>query len=72
MNAVKFMTNQIKELRQKLNLTQEILAQKVGIRRETLVFLEQGKYNPSLRLAYKVAKELGSSLEEVFSFKDEK
>ncbi|MFZ5390941.1 MAG: helix-turn-helix transcriptional regulator [Patescibacteria group bacterium] len=66
------MTNQIKELRQKLNLTQEILAQKVGIRRETLVFLEQGKYNPSLRLAYKVAKELGSSLEEVFSFKDEK
>ncbi len=72
MNAVKFMTNQIKELRQKLNLTQEVLAQKVGIRRETLVFLEQGKYNPSLRLAYKVAKELGSSLEEVFSFKDEK
>lgn len=37
-------------------MTQEELAKKVGVRRETIVFLEKGKYNPSLKLAYKVAK----------------
>lgn len=61
----------IRELRAKTGLTQEELAQQVGVRRETIVFLEKGKYNPSLKLAYKVARTLGSTIEEVFTFEDE-
>lgn len=56
----------IKELRAKRRLTQEELAQKVGVRRETIVFLEKGKYNPSLKLAYDTAKALNSTIDEVF------
>ncbi|MDO8668743.1 MAG: helix-turn-helix transcriptional regulator [Candidatus Buchananbacteria bacterium] len=62
------MRNNIKEFRQKLNLTQEELARLAGVRRETIVFLEQDKYNPSLKLAYNVAKALKTSIEEVFIF----
>ena len=61
----------IKELRARAGLTQEELAQEVGVRRETIVFLEQGKYNPSLKLAYKVSRALDSTIEEVFTFEDE-
>ncbi|MFT4309406.1 MAG: helix-turn-helix transcriptional regulator [Candidatus Woesearchaeota archaeon] len=60
------MNNRIKELRARHNLTQEQLAQKVGVRRETIVFLEQGKYNPSLQLAMNIAKELKTRIDEVF------
>jgi putative transcriptional regulator len=60
------MKTRIKELRARHNLTQEDLARKVGVRRETIVFLEQGKYNPSLQLAYAVAKALKSRIEDVF------
>ncbi len=63
------MKNKIKELRARLNLTQEELARKVGVRRETIVFLEKGKYNPSLQLAHDVAKALKArNIEEVFIF----
>jgi len=62
------MRTRIKELRARYNLTQEGLAKKVGVRRETIVFLEQGKYNPSLRLAHDVAKALKSKIEDVFIF----
>lgn len=62
------MKNRIKELRAKFNLTQEELAKKVGVRRETIVFMEQGKYNPSLQLAYDVAKVFKEKIEEVFIF----
>ncbi|WP_332449059.1 helix-turn-helix transcriptional regulator [Methanoculleus sp.] len=65
------MKTRIKELRARAGLTQEELAQQVGVRRETIVFLEKGKYNPSLKLAYKVARALGSTIEEVFMFEDE-
>jgi putative transcriptional regulator len=51
-------------------LTQEQLAQKVGVRRETILFLEKGKYNPSLRLAYDIAKVLDSKIEDVFIFEE--
>ncbi len=64
-NGVK---NKIKELRARYNLTQEELAKKVGVRRETIVFLEQGKYNPSLLLAHNVAKALKVSIDELFIF----
>lgn len=62
------MKNRIKEFRAKYNLTQEDLAKKVGVRRETIVFLEKDKYNPSLNLAYRVAKELKVTIDELFSF----
>ncbi len=60
--------NKIKELRARYNLTQEALADKVGVRRETIVFLEKNKYNPSLVLSAKIAKELNSSIEDIFIF----
>ena len=65
------MKTKIKEHRAKHNLTQEKLAEMVGVRRETIIYLEQGKYNPSLRLAYNVAKALQSTIDEVFIFDDD-
>ncbi len=65
------MRTAIKEHRARLNLTQEDLANKVGVRRETIVFLEKGKYNPSLRLAHDVARALGVRIDDVFFFDDE-
>jgi len=62
----------MKEYRAKQGLTQEKLAEIVGVRRETIIFLEQGKYNPSFRLAYNVAKALHAPIEELFSFDNEK
>ena len=62
------MRTRIKELRARYNLTQEDLAKKVGVRRETIVFLEKGKYNPSLKLAHDIAKVLKSKIEDVFVF----
>lgn len=60
------MNNRIKELRAKHTFTQMDLAKKVGVRRETIVFLEKGKYNPSLKLAYDISKVFELSIEEVF------
>lgn len=65
------MKTRIKEFRARHNLTQEELAKRVGVRRETIVFIEKGKYNPSLKLAYKIARALNTSIEELFIF-DEK
>jgi putative transcriptional regulator len=61
----------IKELRARYNLTQDELADKVGVTRQTMLYLEKGKYNPSLVLAYKVAKALNSTIEEVFEIAEE-
>lgn len=60
------MPNRIKELRARDNLTQIELALKVGVRRETIVFLEKGKYNPSLKLAHDISKVFKNSIEYVF------
>lgn len=62
------MQTKIKEYRAKLNLTQDQLANLVGVRRETIVFLEQGKYNPSLKLAHDVALALKTSIDNLFVF----
>lgn len=62
------MKTHIKEFRARYNLTQEELARRVGVRRETIIFLEQGKYNPSLRLAHDVAKALKAKIDELFVF----
>ena len=51
-------------------MTQEKLAEMVGVRRETIIFLEQGRYNPSLRLAHNVARALKTTIEELFIFED--
>lgn len=60
------MKTRIKEFRARYNLTQEDLAKKVGVRRETIVFLEKGKYNPSLQLAHDVSKVLKTTIGELF------
>jgi putative transcriptional regulator len=60
----------IKEFRARFDMTQADLALKVGVRRETVVFLEKGKYNPSLKLAHDVAVALGSTIEELFLWDD--
>jgi len=65
------MDNRIKELRARENLTQLDLAKLVDVRRETIVFLERGKYNPSLKLAYDISKVFKSKIEEVFIFENE-
>ena len=64
------MQTKIKEYRAKLNLTQDQLANLVNVRRETIVFLEQGKYNPSLKLASDVAKILKVSVDKLFILGD--
>ncbi|EJU23592.1 DNA-binding helix-turn-helix protein [Peptoanaerobacter stomatis] len=59
----------VKKYRQLKNLTQEELAQKVGVRRETIIRLEAGKYNPSLKLAMDISKILETPIETMFIFK---
>lgn len=65
------MKTRIKEFRARFNLTQKELAEKVNVRRETIVFLEKGKYNPSLKLAYNIAKVFETPIEELFIFEEE-
>jgi putative transcriptional regulator len=64
------MKNKIFELRKELNLTQQQLADKVEVTRQTIISLEQGKYNPSLELAHKITKELkAKKIEDIFELK---
>ena len=65
------MKTRIKELRATRNLTQQALADLVGVRRETVVFMELGRYVPSLKLAYDVARVFDVAIEDIFSFEDE-
>lgn len=65
------MRTRIKELRARYDLTQAELAKMVGVRRETINFLERGKYNPSLRLAHDVAKVLKTRIDELFIFDED-
>ena len=65
------METRIKELREEKGLTQQQLADIVDVTRQTILFLEKGKYNPSLRLAWMIAEVFDSPIEEVFSFSDE-
>ncbi|ABS22387.1 helix-turn-helix transcriptional regulator [Bacillus cytotoxicus] len=58
----------IKEARARLHMTQEDLAKRVGVRRETISHLEKGKYNPSLQLAHDIAKTLQTTIDEIFIF----
>jgi len=60
----------IKEFRAKYDLTQEDLAKMINARRETIIYLEKGKYNPSLKLALDIARALGATIEELFIFEE--
>jgi putative transcriptional regulator len=64
--------NRIKAYRARFDMKQEELASKVGVRRETIGNLEKGKYNPSLVLAWNIAKVFGVTIEEVFTVEEEK
>lgn len=65
------MKTMIQELRKRKKLTQEELAQAVGVTRQTIISIENGKYVASLVLAYKIARYFGMSIEEVFNLEEE-
>jgi putative transcriptional regulator len=60
----------IKEFRARYDLTQEDLARKIGVRRETILLIEKGNYNPSIALAHNVARALKTTIDELFIFDD--
>lgn len=62
------MKNRIKDLRKAKGLTQEELSQLVGVSRQSIVAIETGKYNPSLILAFNIARQFNCSIEDVFLF----
>lgn len=62
--------NHIKRYRVLNDFTQNDLATRVGVRRETIVFFEQGKYNPSLELAYKISKVFNLPIEDIFFYEE--
>jgi len=64
------MKTRIKELRARYDLIKDDLAKKVGIRRETIIYLEKGNCNPSLKLAHHVAKVLKTTIDDLFIFDD--
>ena len=64
------LVTKVKEYREKLGMKQSELAEKIDVRRETIVHLENGRYNPSLKLAMDIAKVFQTTVEELFSFTD--
>ncbi|MCP3982587.1 MAG: helix-turn-helix transcriptional regulator [bacterium] len=65
------MKTRVKVLRTHRGLTQQELADLVGVRRETIVFMERGRYVPSLKLAHDVARVFGAAIEEIFTFDED-
>ena len=66
------LVTKIQAFREKQNMTQKELADKVNVRRETIVRLEKGKYNPSLKLAADIAKVFNTAIENIFSYEEQK
>jgi putative transcriptional regulator len=64
------MKNRLRELREERGLTQEELAKALGVTRQTIIAIERGKYDPSLRLAFKIARFFGKRIEEVFMYEE--
>lgn len=60
------MNNRVRELRAEEHMTQEELAELVGVSRQTIISIESGRYNPSIMLAYKIARVFGMSIEDAF------
>ncbi len=65
------MKNRIEEMRNSAGVRQEELAKAMGVSRQTISSLENGRYNPSITLAYKIAKYFDRTIEEVFIFEEE-
>lgn len=65
------MKNRIPEFRKQLGYTQQTMAEKLSVSRQTIISLENEKYNPSILLAYQIAKLFGKTIEEVFIFEEE-
>ena len=65
------MKNRIEEIRKEKGIRQEEFARVLGVSRQTISSLENGRYNPSIMLAYKIAKYFGMTIEEVFVFEEE-
>ena len=65
------MKNRIRDLREKFGFTQQDLAEKVGVSRQTIISLENERYNPSISLAYKVSKIFNLPIEQVFIFEED-
>ena len=66
------MKNKLEELRKQRGVRQEDLAQALGVSRQTVISLEKGKYNPSLSLAFRLARYFGMPIEEIFDDSDER
>ena len=64
------MKNRIEEIRNEKGIRQEELAKQLGVSRQTISSLENGRYNPSILLAYKIAQYFGMTIEEVFIFEE--
>ena len=65
------MKNRIEDIRKERGIRQEEFARSMGVSRQTISSLENGRYNPSIMLAHKIAKYFGMSIEEVFIFEEE-
>ena len=65
------MKNRIEEIRKERGIRQEDFAKQMGVSRQTISSLENGRYNPSILLAYRIAKYFGMTIEEVFVFEEE-
>ena len=65
------MDNRVRGFREKMDLTQEELAEKVKVTRQTIISIEQSRYDPSLPLAFKLSKVLKKKIDELFKFKEE-
>lgn len=65
------MKNRIEEIRKERGIRQEEFAKSMGVSRQTISSLENGRYNPSIILAYKIAQYFGMTIEEVFIFEEE-
>jgi len=63
--------NRLRELRETRGLTQEELARALGVTRQTIIAIEKGKYDPSLRLAFKIARFFNVKIEDVFIYEGE-
>lgn len=64
-------TNTIRILREQCGMTQQDLAQSVGVSRQTIISLEKGSYNPTLELAFKISAVLNTGINDVFQMEDE-
>jgi len=64
-------TNRLRELRARYRMSQEELARRVGVTRQTIIAIENGKYLPSLKLAFKIARVFGMKIEDIFIYNEE-